>query len=409
MDHSAKYLEKYQKKTSLFGPPVQFAPDIIIVIPAYKENHILKTLESLRSCIHNNINIEVLIFINGKEIDDADTYELNLKCEADVKYFISIKEEKWMTIRYHSNLLLDKKNSGVGKARKLLMDDALYRFKKLYNKEGIIVNLDADSLVKSNYLNAIFEYFKAEESKDAVSIHFEHLLEEHKEAIIDYELHLRYFIGMQKLINLPFAFQTIGSSMAVKSNAYAKMGGMPQRSAGEDFYFLHKFSKIWTLDNLSSTTVYPSSRISDRVPFGTGRAILDYIENAERQTYDYQSFIILGDFLKQIPDWYINEEINFEGAVELKGFFKKINFRDRINEIRKHTSNIESFIKRFYQYFDAFLLMKYLHWMRDFVHQDIPISDAIAYYAHEVGISYLDKEDFLIKIRNFDKSNARQV
>ncbi|MEZ4848575.1 MAG: hypothetical protein R3B93_08135 [Bacteroidia bacterium] len=69
------------------------------------------------------------------------------------------------------------------------------------------------------------------------------------------------------------AFHCVGSSMAVRSIAYQKRGGMNRRKAGEDFYFLQKFIAEGTLAELSTTKVIPSPRASEKVPFGTGRAI----------------------------------------------------------------------------------------------------------------------------------------
>ena len=77
------------------------------------------------------------------------------------------------------------------------------------------------------------------------SIYFEHPLHgplEPKvyEAIAAYELHLRYYVQALRYAAFPYAHHTIGSSMAVRADAYAKQGGMNKRQAGEDFYFLHK-------------------------------------------------------------------------------------------------------------------------------------------------------------------------
>lgn len=46
---------------------------------------------------------------------------------------------------------------------------------------------------------------------------------------------------------------------------------MNQRKAGEDFYFLHKFSILDQLGEINVEIVLPLARSSDRVPFGTGK------------------------------------------------------------------------------------------------------------------------------------------
>lgn len=48
---------------------------------------------------------------------------------------------------------------------------------------------------------------------------------------------------------------------------------MNRRRASEDFYFLQALMRGGRLTELGSTRVLPSPRVSQRVPFGTGRAI----------------------------------------------------------------------------------------------------------------------------------------
>ena len=126
-------------------------------------------------------------------------------------------------------------------------------------------------------LEEIEKGFRMNPDKDAASIYFEHDLNDtvgiEKEHIIAYELHLRYLIHAQRFCGHPFAYHTVGSSMAVRRQAYMQQGGMNTRQAGEDFYFLQKFIETGKLFEIKSTVVYPQARISLRVPFGTGKAM----------------------------------------------------------------------------------------------------------------------------------------
>src|SRR5213594_3575687 len=89
------------------------------------------------------------------------------------------------------------------------------------------------------------------------------------EAIAAYELHLRYYVRALRYAGFPYAHHTIGSCMAVRADVYKKQGGMNKRQAGEDFYFLQKIIPLGHFTDLTETKVIPSSRPSDRVPFGT--------------------------------------------------------------------------------------------------------------------------------------------
>ena len=77
---------------------------------------------------------------------------------------------------------------------------------------------------------------------------------------------------------LPYSYHTIGSAFAVTAKAYARQGGMNRRKAGEDFYFINKLIKGENFGEITNTTVFPSPRTSNRVPFGTGKAIVDALK-----------------------------------------------------------------------------------------------------------------------------------
>ena len=104
-----------------------------------------------------------------------------------------------------------------------------------------------------------------------------------------------------KYSNLPYSFHTIGSAFALTASAYARQGGMNRRKAGEDFYFINKLIKGEVFGEINDTTVIPSPRVSNRVPFGTGRAILEGL-NTQKDlslTYDFQSFEVIHSWINR--------------------------------------------------------------------------------------------------------------
>ena len=60
---------------------------------------------------------------------------------------------------------------------------------------------------------------------------------------------------------------------------------MKAKNGGEDFYFLQDALKIGKIIALNST-VYPSSRASERVPFGTGPKIKQIIKEKTFKGYN---------------------------------------------------------------------------------------------------------------------------
>ena len=163
------------------------------------------------------------------------------------------------------------KKAGVGYARKTGMDEAVRRLEQSLSSHKIVLCLDADSLVSTNYFQEVYTYFIEHPKCPAASINYAHPLDDKNprvnQAIMDYELHLRYYVLAQRWSGLEYAHQTVGSSMAVRAQAYVAQGGMNTRKAGEDFYFIHKFTHYADFGNIINTKVIPSARISDRVPF----------------------------------------------------------------------------------------------------------------------------------------------
>ena len=296
-------------------------------------------------------------------------------------------------------------------ARKIAMDEAYIRFEKANNPYGIISNLDADTIVDDNYLSELEKEALRRNKIKAYSIHFEHLLheklsKENKLAITSYELHLRYFINMQKMLNLPYAYQIMGSAMAVKAFAYAEAFGMNKRQAGEDFYFLQKFINTGYFSNINSTTVYPSARISQRVPFGTGRALYDILTLGKiPETYNYNSFIALRTFTDNLEVFYDDYSKGIELLTNpILEYLESKNFEKIHFEIKKHTKDFQGYRKRLFRWFDAFLLMKYLHYVRDKYYPNIPINIATDYLFEQLKIDNKISLEYKLNIlRKLDK------
>ena len=391
-------LTPYLQQRALYPPflykKVSKNLGMIIVIPAYKEPFLLLSLMSLKRCILPICDIEVLVIINDGEMDAASTKLANQNIyEQAIKWS---KENS--TLRMQFRILyqgdLPPKFAGVGLARKIGMDEACYRFEKIKKKRGIIVCFDADSLCQPNYLVAIEDHFRRYTKIAACSIHFEHPLDGADfepavyQSIAAYELHLRYFINAQKWAGAPYAYQTIGSSMAVRSDHYQKQGGMNRRKAGEDFYFLHKFIRIGKLNTLTNTTVIPSPRISDRVPFGTGKAVGEIIqEKTPYQTYNPQTFEDIKVFFKNVSTLYDPDSDwrNLPLSACLATFLDLHDFTQKLTEIRGNTSSLKAFKQRFFLWFDAFKLMKFAHFARDGYYENKEVAEAAGVLLEKIG------------------------
>lgn len=367
------YLAKHGIQTGERVKIPDFRPELIVVIPCFNEDAIVKTLTSVFASYNfSPVSVLVIVVVNAAENSPPQVIQQNLQTIKDIetcKQGIRVGEHFQIEIIREDELPV--KDAGVGLARKIGMDEAVRIFLH-HQKNGIIACLDADSLCSCDYLIRLVEEFRESKSWDAASIHFEHPLEGYPDkivrAIIQYELHLRVFIGFQKWVGLPYAMHTIGSSMAVRAVSYCKHGGMNKKKAGEDFYFLHKIGDKGKVGNIHSTMVVPSPRISDRVPFGTGKAVGDNVENQKLlTTYNPRTFEDLKAFLQQLPALYENgwdKSLRDYGGV-VYDFLNLSDADKNVRDCKNNTRDFQGFTKRFYQWFNAFKLMKYCHYCRD--------------------------------------------
>lgn len=397
------YLHKYGLRKALIETVPCDNLGIVVVIPACNEPSIHYALEALNSCARPKCAVEIIVIINASEVALEEVKEANRKTYEDCLSWQNQRGEEGFAIYAFLENELPKKHAGVGLARKIGMDEAVRRFDIVNNPRGIIACFDADSTCESNYLVALEEHFEANPKTPACSIQFRHPtfgtdFEPYTYlGITYYELHLRYYNQALRAINFPNAFHTIGSSMAVTSEAYQKQGGMNKRKAGEDFYFLHKIMQLGDFTELNSTTVYPSPRPSDRVPFGTGKAINAYLKDPSKgfYTYNLKSFNYLSVFFKNIPEFYLNPPtlVSLGGVIPyiMIDFLSAYFFDERMEEIRSNSSNFNSFEKRFYNWFNAFMILKFVHFVRDNAHPNVRVEKAALEFLREVKYRDIDK------------------
>lgn len=373
-------MNQYLSKFGFQTPEISEKPSpdlgLIVVIPCFNEPDTISSIESLAGSIPPEKEVEVIVVINHGENHDHTIVSQNKKSFHNLE---SWKNENTPFFKLHIIKAFDlpKKHAGVGLARKIGMDEAVARF-DLISNDGLIICFDADSICKSNYFIAIESHFNQHKKTPGAAIRYEHPIEgtEYKtsiyEGIINYELFLRYYNQGLLYANLPFAFHTVGSSMVVKSSAYQKQGGMNKRKAGEDFYFLHKIIALGNFSEINNTKVIPSPRISDRVPFGTGKAISDWIvgEADKYLTYDVRIWDLIRSFQKIIP-LLQHQDLNqtaFSKPIINQPFIDFLNlnnFQDDLKEIRANSTHKDAFIKRFFTWFSAFRVLKLVHYLRD--------------------------------------------
>ena len=385
------YLEKYGFINPQIEDKIDSETAIIVVIPCFNEPDLASSLQSLADCSDTKGKVEVIVVINSGE---NDTPEVKTANEFSSSTFDDFKSQysgpiNFLKIEHNS---LPEKHAGVGLARKIGMDEAVSRFHQI-DKDGLIVCFDADATVDNNYLSEIENHFHENPKSPGCSIHYEHPLtgdefsKDIYEGITNYELHLRHYNQCLRFCDLPYTFHTVGSSMAVRSSAYQKQGGMNKRKAGEDFYFIHKIIALGGFTELKTTRVIPSPRISDRVPFGTGKAIGDWTNRDEEDFYSYNFYIFkeIKLFVSMIPDLFEKGFSSFSSPLHpaFNEYFENLGLVEKLAELKSNTKDFASFEKRFFAWFDAFQVLKAVHFMQKCGFGDVKIIRAVNHMMEE--------------------------
>jgi hypothetical protein len=390
---------------------------MLIVIPCLAESGIGRTLEALRQNIGYDSSVECLIVVNHSEAASSESKAVNtdiLETLLKDKERLDLAKIKFIPIKAFD---LPVKKAGVGLARKTGMDLAVVRLKQAGNfKEGIIICLDGDCTVSKNYLSEIEKYF-AQTKANGCSIYFEHPLDgENSTGIIDYELFLRYYTDALRWCGFPYAYQTVGSSMAVSAEAYEKQGGMNTRQAGEDFYFLNKIIQLEQYGDLTTTTVYPSPRQSERVPFGTGREMMEWERTQQLLAYHPDLFIELKKILSVIDQLRdCNNAIGLLKEHKIHSAFitwlEVQELNKAVMEAQMHTASLGAFRKRFFVWMNAFRIMKMLNELSLSNFQKELIYDCASWLWQQISSSQpaLENKSLLLQYRELDRRNPKWI
>jgi hypothetical protein len=372
------FASSWLKEKALFPELIKEAPsentEIIVVVPSYDEPGITGMLDSLAFCREPDCKVEVIVIVNAPDEANVESLLNNRKSILNIEAWNKEHPDRFFDLYVIDGTLLRSGGWSVGLARKTGMDEAVLRFDSLNKPYGIILNLDADCKVKSNYFTSVYGEMHGRKDRSACSIYFEHPLsgnefpEEVYRSIVLYELYLRYYLQGLAYTGFPYVHHTVGSAIAVKAINYVKAGGMNRKMAGEDFYFIQKLLPAGGFFNLNQTTVFPSPRSSSRVPFGTGVTILRLTEGNEETflTYNLKAFAELKTLFSMIDRIFLDGNNDpypayYDLPQGIRQFAGVEEWTAKIREIKSNTSGIHSFRKRFFGWFNMFKIVKYLN------------------------------------------------
>ena len=257
-------------------------------------------------------------------------------------------------------------SGGVGEARKIGMDCFIRsrHFGEL--KKSFIFSLDADSPVAETYFSAVISALKAASAAPGAVIGVKHGHapdEKQEQAIRAYEKYLFRYAAKLQEAGSPYGFVSIGSGFAVRCSGYVQAGGMRKRKAGEDFYFLQELAKQGTLLRIRGPRVFPSPRLSARVPFGTGQSVKNLLEGGCLDEIPDFAFDRLAEVLADAaaPGGFLSDPQK-DPPGDTTGFFAAEKFREIWPSVLENTPpGHEARLRAFHRWFDGLKTLRFLH------------------------------------------------
>ena len=277
-------------------------------------------------------------------------------CKSNFFNFENYKSHAWNCENYKNVKLVPidcfSKNrelpekDGAGFARKVALDFAFLCCDG--KNDAILCCLDADTLIDENYFCCIAKSFgdcvkngKVFQKIKAGVTDFCHQLgknEEQNNAILQYEKYLKTHSENLQKCGSPWYPVALGPTLVCTAQFYASCGGMNRHIAGEDFYFLQAMLKTCGDGEFTKIpcTVRPSSRLSERVTFGTGTAIKGQMEKTKIvQGFAQSSFEELKTLLDFVNDFCFLASKNCD--IKAEDFFE---------ELKKKSENAYNFLQK---------------------------------------------------------------
>lgn len=362
----------------------------VLVIPLFDEApHCLDTI--LPEAIHNTLIIGVI-----NAAIDADPAAIQ-RTQTCLEQFQSQSPHPFTVLHQRSGntlLIIDcctpprqlPRKQGVGLARKIGGDIALTCIAQNIVQTPWIHCTDGDVQLPPDYF-ATCDL----ESDVAVAIYpfCHHPLHDD---ILRYEISLRYYVTALARAGSPYAFQTIGSLLKINANHYAMVRGFPKRQAAEDFYMLNKLAKTGKVMCFQQPKIVLSSRISRRVPFGTGAAMARLSQAEPLLLYHPQIF-------RELQSWLGLSQTLWDGlhALEdqshLHAWWQQQDLSDSLWITLRHLKGDQAILQGFRQcrdfshfhyflmvWFDAFRTLKFIHYQREHYWPSLPIPEAMALF-----------------------------
>ncbi|MGI6343413.1 MAG: hypothetical protein ACOXZ9_10620 [Bacteroidales bacterium] len=331
---------------------------IYVALPVYNEMpHLSRTVNCVLS--QSEQDFKLICCVNQPDVFWTDEHKIHIchNNQSAINYLKSLNDDRISVLDYSSQGKGWKNNKiGVGMARKVTMD----YIASIAEKHDIILCLDADTVFCKDYFKSIAENISQNPDIMAISVPYYHILSEDEnlnKALLRYEIYMRAYLINMYQINNPFSFTALGSAIATPVWAYNKIGGMAPKKSGEDFYFLQSMVKSGKISNYNSKMVFPATRFSDRVFFGTGPALIKG-NKGDWSSYPIYSTKLFDDIGKTFN---LFEKLFFgDVATPIDDFLIETFGHLPWEKLRNNCKDTYTFVKACYQKIDGLRILQYL-------------------------------------------------
>lgn len=365
----------------------------VLTVPMYKEPY--DFIEQFAAQFSEQSVLLILVVNQPGDDDNTAPQEALIKwihtqCSFVEKHqhlsFYSLEKSKvkiLLVARFEGQLRIPAK-LGVGLARKIGVDCAIALIASGIVAQPMVGSTDADAVLPERYLQCLSNTSQCV----AAIFDFQHTKSHEKvinEATLLYEQRLHHYIAGLKFAKSPYAFHTIGSCFAIHYRAYAQVRGFPKKSAGEDFYLLNKLAKVGNIAH-ANEKIRIRSRLSSRVPFGTGPAVSEIVAGKQTidnyRVYDPVIFVRLRELIELFgqlkPDYSQYELLATNLSQVTTQYLQETGFSSLFCKWCRQYKSKQQLNKALTDWFDAFRTLKFIHFCRAKKWPDIPLKQALA-------------------------------
>ena len=423
---SAQYRHRYAEPEATLAARCPGAFDMATVVPVCAES--ASFVDGYQAAARHAGRLLVIVVLNGREGADDSVHASNAACARELGERFSLQElgdGGWLGHDAGMHVLVVDRftdtrrlpsRQGVGLARKIGADIALELRAAGRLRHPFFAMTDADTRLPEDYFTRISE-LETECSAAAFPFWHEQSGEEHVDrATALYEIRLRYIQRGLEWANSPYAFHSVGSTMVIDALSYAQVRGVPKRRAAEDFYLLGKLSKLRPLARLRGAPVRIRSRVSSRVPFGTGAETARLARGGELELYHPECFAAVRDVSRNlrglsVAPCLLEPAVLAELNPAVVSFLTAQGALGAWRTLIKQAPNQLARLRRLHDWFDGFRTLKLIHHVRDCGAPSLPWQDAIrlAPFMNEVEDDGACLRDARAELLRLDQDQPRLV